>query len=70
MNKQAQPLPQFVICLNSADEDLLTPRRIYRVLPDEQAARSNYLRVIDDEGEDYLYPAAYFIVAPFAPAVE
>ena len=70
MNKQAQQSPQFVICINAADEDLLTPRRIYRVLPDEQAARSNYLRVIDDEGEDYLYPADYFIVAALAPAVE
>jgi hypothetical protein len=34
---------------------------IYQVLPDESAAKSNYLRVVDNEGEDYLYPAKYFI---------
>ena len=52
---------QFAICVRSDDPDLLTPRRIYQVLPDETAARSRYLRIIDNEGEDYLYPAAYFV---------
>jgi hypothetical protein len=45
--------------------DVLTPRRIYQVLPDESAARSHYVRVIDSEGEDYLYPADYFIFMEF-----
>ena len=52
---------QFAICIHTNDPDLLTPRRIYQVLPDESADRSNYIRVIDNEGEDYLYPAKYFI---------
>ncbi|HYB73264.1 MAG TPA: hypothetical protein VED18_07830 [Candidatus Sulfotelmatobacter sp.] len=60
---------RFAICLRSDDPDLLTPRRIYEVLPDESAAKSKYLRVIDNEGEDYLYPAEYFLMADFAPAV-
>jgi hypothetical protein len=34
---------------------------IYQVLPDNSAAKSDYVRVIDNEGEDYLYPAGYFI---------
>ena len=62
--------PRFAICINTDDPDLLTPRRIYQVLPDESAARSSYLRVIDNEGEDYLYPAGYFIFAEFPPEVE
>jgi hypothetical protein len=33
---------------------------IYEVLPDESASAANLLRVIDNEGEDYLYPASYF----------
>lgn len=49
---------------------MLTTRRIYEILPDERAAKDNYLRVIDDEGEDYLYPADYFMMVEFAPAVE
>ncbi|HSQ23631.1 MAG TPA: hypothetical protein VLN44_04455 [Pyrinomonadaceae bacterium] len=52
---------KFAVCVYSDDPDLLTPRRIYQVLPDENAAKSNYIRVIDNEGEDYLYPAHYFL---------
>ncbi len=59
-----------MICIRSDDADLLTPRRIYEVLLDESAAKSQYIRVIDNEGEDYLYPAEYFICVDFPPAVE
>lgn len=52
---------KFAICIVTDDPDLLTPRRIYQVLADEQAAEANYVRVIDNEGEDYLYPADYFV---------
>jgi len=61
---------QFAICIRSDDPDMLTPRRVYEVLPDESAARSKYIRVIDNEGEDYLYPAAYFMFVDFPPAVQ
>lgn len=53
--------PQFAICIETDDPDLLTPRMIYQILPDESAAKSRYIRVIDNEGEDYLYPAKYFV---------
>ena len=49
---------------------MLTPRRVYEVLPDESAAKSQYIRVVDNEGEDYLYPASYFVFVDFPPAVE
>jgi hypothetical protein len=62
--------PQFAICINTEDPDMLTPRMIYEVIPDENAAKSNYLRVIDNEGEDYLYPAEYFISVSFPLAIE
>jgi hypothetical protein len=39
-------------------------------LPDDSAARSHYVRVIDNEGEDYLYPADYFIFMEFPREVE
>jgi hypothetical protein len=57
--------PRFAVCINTDDPDLLTPRMIYQVLSDEGAAKSNYVRVIDNEGEDYLYPAEYFILVDF-----
>jgi len=65
-----RPASRFALCLHTDDPDLLTPRRVYQVLPDASAAKSDYIRVIDNEGEDYLYPASYFILVEFPPAVE
>ena len=65
MSEQQHVPGQFAICIKTDDADLLTPRRIYQVLPDESANRSHYVRVIDNEGEDYLYPADYFIFMEF-----
>jgi hypothetical protein len=70
MTRHKNSTLQFAICVKTDDPDLLTPRMIYQILPDESAAKSNYIRVIDNEGEDYLYPANYFIVFDFPPAVE
>ena len=53
--------PRLAVCIQSDDPDLLTPRMIYQVLADENAAQSDYVRVIDNEGQDYLYPASYFV---------
>lgn len=61
---------KFAICITTDDPDLLTPRRIYKVLPDEKAAKAKYIRVVDNEGEDYLYPADHFVFVDFPTAVE
>ena len=51
----------FVVCLkNKGYEVSLEPRKIYQVLPDLDAAKHRQLRIIDESGEDYLYPANYF----------
>jgi hypothetical protein len=51
----------FVICVeNSGDPASLERHKIYRVLPDQDAAREGDLRVVDESGEDYLYPAGWF----------
>ncbi len=51
----------FAVCLkNKGYEVSLEPRKIYQVLPDLDAAKHRQLRVIDESGEDYLYPASYF----------
>ncbi len=52
---------QFVVCIRNEDCEDLEPRKLYRVVPDASAAAVNYLRVIDESGEDYLYPAEYFM---------
>ena len=70
MTETQNPRPQFAICINTNDPDLLTPRMVYQILPDESAARSNYVRVMDNEGEDYLYPANFFIFINLPQTVE
>ena len=62
--------PRFVICIKNEDCEDLEVLKIYQVLPDEVAAEDNYLRVIDESGEDYLYPADYFVEIKLPQAVE
>jgi len=55
--------PRFAVCIdNVAYADDLKVRTVYQILPDESAARSNYVRVVDETGEDYLYPAELFVM--------
>ena len=70
MLKRRNTATRFAVCVETDDPDLLTPRMIYQVLPDESAARSEYVRVIDNEGEDYLYPAKYFVIVDLPREVE
>ncbi len=70
MEKRKKNSRKFAICIQSDDPDLLTPLKIYQVLPDPSAARSNYIRVIDNEGEDYLYPTDYFLLVEFPPSIK
>ena len=51
----------FVVCLrNKGYEVSLERRKIYQVLPDAEAAKHGLVRVIDESGEDYLYPQDFF----------
>ena len=53
---------QFVICVrNDSCPASLEVRKVYRALPDAQAAEHQLVRVIDESGEDYLYPMDYFV---------
>ena len=54
--------PRFAVCIKkSAYPGDLKVRTVYQVLPDDSVARSNFIRVIDETGEDYLYPGKYFV---------
>ena len=49
------------MCLkNTGYEASLEPRKIYEVLPDSEAEKHRQIRVIDESGEDYLYPQSFF----------
>jgi hypothetical protein len=49
-----------VLCITDAEPDLEL-RKVYEVLADASASKDNYLRVVDESGEDYLYPSEYFV---------
>ena len=52
----------FVLCLrNKGYAASLEPQKLYSVMPDATAAKHNLLRVVDESGEGYLYPADYFV---------
>ena len=56
--------PKFVICIDNSEYPAsLEKRKIYEALPDSDAAKVKQIRVVDESGEDYLYPASCFIDA-------
>jgi len=63
-------IPHFGVCIRNDGCEDLQLRKLYQILPDEAAERNEFLRVIDDSGEDYLYPAPSFIRVTLPSAVE
>jgi hypothetical protein len=62
MKKMTNSTPRFAVCINNSEYPAsLEQHKIYRVLPDEDAEQDGDVRVIDESGEDYLYPADYFM---------
>jgi hypothetical protein len=62
---------QFVICIqNDGYPASLELWKVYRVVPDEKAARHQLIRIIDESGEDYLYPETYFASIKLPQAVK
>ena len=69
MPKQSKKKIKFAVCVTDSEPDLKL-RKVYRVLPDESAATEDYLRVMDESGEDYLYPASYFVLMELPQTAE
>lgn len=62
---------QFAICVNNEDYPAsLEVRKIYEVLPDDKAAKHGLVRIIDESGEDYLYPQDFFVPIEIPEAAE
>ena len=60
----------YVLCVDDGGyPESLEVRKLYAVLPDERAAANDHIRVIDETGEDYLYPAKYFVPIQLPPEV-
>lgn len=62
---------QFVLCLeNRGNEASLIRGKVYRILPDAQAAKDDLIRVIDESGEDYLFAKKQFAFVNLPQAVK
>jgi hypothetical protein len=62
---------RFAVCVKNDDYPAsLEIRKIYEVLPDEKAAKHGLVRIIDESGEDYLYPEEFFVPIEIPEAAE
>jgi hypothetical protein len=52
---------KFALCIRNEHSEDLEKRKIYEVIPDDEASKEGYLRIVDESGEDYLYPESYFV---------
>ncbi len=62
-------LPRFLLCIRNGGCDDLILRKLYQVLTDASAEKEGYVRVIDESGEDYLYPKDYFLAISLPDSV-
>ena len=62
MKKKKNSEKLFALCVENRDCEDLEIRKVYEVIPDEKASHDGYLRVIDESGEDYIYPESYFVM--------
>jgi hypothetical protein len=61
----------FAVCINNENYPAsLEKRKIYQIVSERGAAEQNLIRVIDESGEDYLYPSSYFVLIELPPLAE
>jgi hypothetical protein len=71
MKRVKHSAPLFAVCINNSGYPTsLELHKIYRVIPDEDAAQDDDIRIIDESGEDYLYPANWFAAVELPQAVQ
>ena len=59
----------FALCVEDSGMEDLEARKLYQILPDREAAREGYIRVVDESGEDYMYPSDLFVPVRLPAAV-
>ncbi|MGB8215386.1 MAG: hypothetical protein WCE68_17690 [Anaerolineales bacterium] len=65
------PKKHFVLCVdNTGYEASLIVRKMYEAIPDKQAEQDDFIRVIDESGEDYLYHSRHFVFIKLPAEIE
>jgi len=71
MARRKKPTRRFAVCIrNKGYEASLEINKIYVVEPDPDASKDGDIRVVDESGEDYLYPADWFVAVEIPKAVQ
>ena len=71
MGTRDEPERQYAVCIsNNGYEASLEVNKLYAVVADERAAADGLVRVVDEDGEDYLYPEAWFVAVEVPKAVQ
>ena len=66
-----KPKKRFAVCVdNHGNEASLIPRKIYEIIPDEQAEQDDFVRIVDESGEDYLHHLRHFVLIELTEEVE
>jgi hypothetical protein len=60
----------FVLCVKNDECEDLELRKVDQLLPDSKAAKDGYMRIVDESGEDYLYPESYFAPLSLSPLAQ
>ena len=60
----------FGLCVDNTEyKASLIPGKVYRIIPDSKAAKDDFVRIVDESGEDYLYHKSHFAFVDFPNAV-
>jgi hypothetical protein len=71
MKRAKHEAPLFAVCINNTEYPAsLELHKIYRIVPDEDAAQDGDIRVIDESGGEYLYPADWFAFLKLPQALQ
>ena len=62
--------PRFALCIRNEESPDLERRKVYVVLPDPRGEKEGYYRIVDESGEDYLYPQSYFVLVRLPRAAQ
>ena len=61
-----QTTKQFALCVENVDYEIsLILGKVYPILPDARAAKDDFVRIVDESGEDYLYHKSHFVFVDF-----
>ena len=71
MAEKRRAARRYAVCIsNKGNEASLERNKLYVVLPDADAESDGLVRIVDEDGEDYLYPAKWFVAVEVPKAVE